>query len=365
MMNWIRTQLVFMGLRKEDYFKVLEPVGEENMRAVRAWSIGTAVFWILSIAMSLNSPAYAACRNVYIGALAVSMITLAGTEVFEKPAPWLRNVLINLLVFSVLGAGIGIAICQPDVRTATMIAFAAIVPVCVINSTLDTITRHVITIIAYAVLAKNVIVPDIYSWGLTNLIIFSAAGLLVGHVINKTRFERFLYAQTLREIADMQTTLAYHDQLTGVGNRHAYGEKLEELDEKRPPHFCIIMADLNGLKQTNDSLGHEAGDELIIGAARCIEQAFGETGSIFRIGGDEFCIITEGVKADAERCALKLDQLTSAWKGKLVPGLSVCWGIAEGNERTDAESVVHEADQAMYLSKRNFYMRSGTDRRRR
>lgn len=365
MIEKLKKTLIYMGLREEDYFKVLEPVAEDNMRAVRAWSLCTAFFWIMSLVLSLNSPAYAACRKVYICALAVSLVTLAGTVFLVKRMPWLRNVLIHLLLFSVLGAGIGIAVCQPDVRTATMIAFAVIVPVCVISSTIDVIVRHAVTIIAYAVFAKNVIQPEIYSWGLSNLLIFSAAGILIGHVINKARFERYFYAVSLRELADMQTTLAYHDQLTGVGNRHAYVEKLEELDEKRPPHFCIIMADLNGLKQTNDSLGHEAGDELILGAAQCIREAFGNIDTIYRIGGDEFCIITEGTKEEARACAEKLDQLTAGWKGRMVPGLSVCWGIAEGTEQTEPEAAMRQADQEMYTSKRNFYMRSGTDRRRR
>ncbi len=365
MIEKLKKALVYMGLSEEEYFKVREPIARDNMRAAEAWSVCTALFWIMSLVMSLNSPAYAACRYVYIGALIISIITLIGTLFFVKRFPWLRNVLINLLLFSVLGAGIGIAVCQPDVRTASMIAFAVIIPTCVISGTLDVIIRHVITVAVYAVIAKNVIVPEIYSWGLLNLIIFSTAGIMIGHVINKARFERYVYAETVKELADMRTRFAYYDQLTGVKNRHAYVEKLEELEKTKPAHFCIIMADLNGLKQTNDSLGHDAGDELILGAAECIGKAFDHIDNIYRIGGDEFCIITDGTKEEAERCAKELNRYTAEWKGTKGSTLSICYGIADGTGMTDINAVIKQADQEMYTSKRNFYMKSGTDRRRR
>ncbi len=365
MLEKIRKVMVYMGLREEEYYKVLEPIAKDNMRAIVAWSICTALFWIFTLILSLSEPAYTACRYVYVGALCISIITLIGSLFFAKRYPELRPLLINLLLMSVLGAGIGIAICQPDVRTASMIAFAVIIPTCVICSTRDNIIRHTLTIIAYVVFAKNVIEPDIYAWGLNNLILFSFAGILIGHVINKSRFERYVYAEFVKELADMRTKFAYYDQLTGVKNRHAYVGKLEELEKTTPARFCIIMADLNGLKQTNDSLGHDAGDELIIGAAECIGKAFDHIDTIYRIGGDEFCIITDGTKEEAERCAKELDRYTAEWKGTKGSTLSICYGIADGTGVTDINAVIKQADQEMYTAKRNFYMKSGSDRRRR
>lgn len=52
--------------------------------------------------------------------------------------------------------------------------------------------------------------------------------------------------------------------------------------------ITVIMMDVNGLKTVNDSCGHMAGDELIIGAAKCIQTSMGEYGKVYRVGGDEF-----------------------------------------------------------------------------
>ena len=53
------------------------------------------------------------------------------------------------------------------------------------------------------------------------------------------------------------------------------------------------MSDVNGLKEANDTLGHEAGDELIIGSAECLEKSFEGINTIYRLGGDEFTVIVE------------------------------------------------------------------------
>lgn len=357
--------LLYMGLNKEQYHEVKELIAKDNRRSIAAWSICTALFWIMSLLMSLESDAYAACRIVYIAALGMSIITLIGARFFVKRAPWSVTPMISLFLFSILGAGIGIAICQPDVRTASMIAFAVIVPTCVINNIITNIIIHGLTIVAYVILAKNVIEPGIYSWGLTNLIIFSVAGILAGHVINKQRSERFVYAESAKKLADIQTRYAYYDQLTGLKNRRAYVEKLKQIENEWPDDFCVIMVDLNGLKKTNDTLGHEVGDELIVGASECLSTVFKKTDLIYRIGGDEFCIILIDTPEEAMRCLKELERVTANWKGRSINGISISYGVATNQNQSDINSIIIQADQKMYEHKRNYYMNSAFDRRRR
>ena len=57
------------------------------------------------------------------------------------------------------------------------------------------------------------------------------------------------------------------------------------------PNFIYVFADVNGLKYINDNLGHAAGDELIKGAASCLDNAFSKYGTVYRMGGDEFSAI--------------------------------------------------------------------------
>jgi diguanylate cyclase (GGDEF)-like protein len=96
--------------------------------------------------------------------------------------------------------------------------------------------------------------------------------------------------------------LAFQDPLTGLANRRAVDERLEtsmaEHIENGTP-VSMILADINRLKQVNDSFGHEAGDRLIVAVADAVSRASGLAhGSLAaRIGGDEFCIVTTGVPA--------------------------------------------------------------------
>ena len=352
----LMNELFCMGLSKEQYRQVEKPVAEDNRRSIVAWSICAIVFWILSLAMSLNSDAYKACRPVYLAALIICIITLAGAHFLVKKVPGLLSPIMYLFELSVLGAGIGIAVCQPHVRTVTMIAFAVIVPTCIIDNTVADTILHVITVISYVLLGRNTIEPDIYSWGLMNLVLFSVAGIIVGHVINKARFERYVYAESAMKLAEIQSLYAYHDQMTGLKNRRAYVEDLEKIGDDA---FCIVMADVNGLKQANDTYGHEAGDTLLKGAADCLKTAF-ENADVYRVGGDEFCVIVKQQPIqDSMRCLEKLEQVSGE------KGISISYGIARGIGKDSVESVAAEADQKMYEHKHDYYLKSGKDRRRR
>lgn len=158
------------------------------------------------------------------------------------------------------------------------------------------------------------------------------------------------------------------DALTGVLNRHAYTQALLELNDasELPSDLVIFVADINGLKQVNDSLGHTAGDELIIGSARCLEAAFDDKGSCYRTGGDEFAVFAHMGHDEVEETLSRLEDETKRWKGALVSTLTMSCGyaIAVDCEGVSAEGLVREADRAMYAVKAAYYSEMGRDRRR-
>jgi len=104
-------------------------------------------------------------------------------------------------------------------------------------------------------------------------------------------------AVLLTDVTDKKRTedelryLSYHDQLTGIYNRRYFDDAVSKLDTEENLPITIVMADLNGLKFVNDSLGHAVGDELLIAAAETISGECGEQDVVARTGGDEFAII--------------------------------------------------------------------------
>ena len=201
---------------------------------------------------------------------------------------------IYLTEIALLGAGAGIAQIQLFYNTRTVVLFASvlIVPIMFISDTLSNVIMIMLNTMAFKIVNAPVLEPDIYSWSLTNLIIFSAVGIMIGYFVNRARFERYVFAESAVKLAELQTRYAYYYQLTGLQNRRGYAEKIDELTEKLPENCFVVMADINGLKEANDNFGHDAGDELITASANSLCEAFGKEASIYRLGGDEFGVIT-------------------------------------------------------------------------
>ena len=114
--------------------------------------------------------------------------------------------------------------------------------------------------------------------------------------VNRENANRVVYTvQNIDDEKRREEQLIYisqTDELTKVYNRRFYEQQLSEYSEKSPPKdFVFMLFDLNGLKAVNDSLGHNAGDELIKGVASCLIRTFGNSGQIYRIGGDEFVVM--------------------------------------------------------------------------
>ncbi len=192
--------------------------------------------------------------------------------------------------------------------------------------------------------------------------LFSVFGILIGNAINKERLERYVYAEYEKQLAEVQMRYAYIDRLTGLKNRHAFEDMVTELSENQPDELCIVMADINGLKVTNDTIGHRAGDELIIAASECLSSAFEGTDTIYRIGGDEFCIILTEPIEKTQVYLSRLEELTANWHGSYINGVSVSTGVASIKENDDVESLLAEADDKMYENKSKHYKNLGVDR---
>ena len=158
------------------------------------------------------------------------------------------------------------------------------------------------------------------------------------------------------------------DPLTGISNRHAYIEELQKLTEAEelPDNLVIYSIDINGLKKTNDTLGHSAGDELICGAADCITTIFDKYGKTYRTGGDEFIVIANIETTQIYSLVSQLNKLGASWKGKESKSISFSVGAAARKDNPDLkpEKLVILADQRMYKAKNEYYQETGFERRK-
>jgi len=157
--------------------------------------------------------------------------------------------------------------------------------------------------------------------------------------------------------------LGTHDVMTGLYNRAFFEETLLKLESHRSDPVSFIIADLNGLKTVNDSLGHQAGDKLIRRAAEVLTASI-ENGHIAaRIGGDEFIIIMAGVDEQTANDIMKRIQSLVAMNNKYYrePELSLSLGASTSEPGVSLEKTIRYADDAMYLNKGMFHRRRKND----
>lgn len=156
------------------------------------------------------------------------------------------------------------------------------------------------------------------------------------------------------------------DEMTGFYNRRAYEEDVTHYAVvSENTHFNYVSLDLNSLKVVNDTKGHAAGDEMIIGACQCIRKCLAPYGKLYRTGGDEFVAVLLCSAAKAKEILADFDDTVSVWSGKLVDSLSVSYGCVSKEEKPEATLKELEAiaEQRMYAAKAEYYKHSGMDRR--
>ena len=147
------------------------------------------------------------------------------------------------------------------------------------------------------------------------------------------------------------------DELTGIKNKNAFTEIVDEIDEMiksedSEPEFAVIMCDINDLKRINDTRGHSFGDEAIQKASHMICGVI-EDSSVYRVGGDEFAVILTGNDFKNREFLLDILKKESETNGRLRTGPVVAYGMAKYNPRLDRsfQEVYDRADGRMYANK--------------
>ncbi len=263
----------------------------------------------------------------------------------------------------------GINIIVADKKTWDVLADSAnsgehsLTPVGEINETdLNGVARFNVAYngeLAYcsASLYENYIIAIVQDKLVINKSIPVSMGISFAYLMLAALVLYFVFGKLTEHILEEQRN-ANTDPMTGLFNRRAYETALEEFHVNPPgDRFVYVSMDLNKLKVTNDTFGHDEGDRLIKYAAACMMQCFGNYGTVFRIGGDEFVALIfddavhlEQVKRDFVR-TLKEESERNKME------LSVSCGYVGREEFPDStiDEIAKIADERLYQAKSEYH----------
>ncbi len=159
------------------------------------------------------------------------------------------------------------------------------------------------------------------------------------------------------ELEAQLTHQAFHDNLTGLANRALFRDRLDQAlarSERSDRSLAVLLVDLDGFKQVNDTLGHDAGDQLLEEVAQRFNSVVRVSDTVARFGGDEFALMLEEI-ADHEAVGLAQRLLEGLAQPVAVAGREVVLGASVGivlhTGAGRSEELVRHADVAMYAAK--------------
>jgi diguanylate cyclase (GGDEF)-like protein/PAS domain S-box-containing protein len=171
------------------------------------------------------------------------------------------------------------------------------------------------------------------------------------------RFHAFLRDITVRLEHEAQLhEMALTDPLTGLANRRAFLDNLEQAHARARRHgseLAVLYADVDHFKAINDTYGHAAGDAILLQIAERLREHFRTEDTIGRLGGDEFAIICEDFTAFADLLVERLSTVLArpyGFRDQTIPA-SVSIGLASPQPDESTEHLLERADRIMYLAK--------------
>jgi diguanylate cyclase (GGDEF)-like protein len=171
------------------------------------------------------------------------------------------------------------------------------------------------------------------------------------------------YQAVLRTLRDQEEQLrasALYDHLTGLPNRAHFLQLLAAAVARGPerrPDVAVLFVDLDGFKLINDTFGHAAGDQILVEVAERLRAELGCHGTAGRFGGDEFLVLLDALDDDhtpvtmAQRLQAALNRPHRLAGQQLTVTVSIGVALAHDTPVADAESLVRDADTAMYWAK--------------
>lgn len=317
----------------------------------------THLSYVYRAVYALNHIAFAGVCVVLIWLLARQRIPIARLE---------RLALIGFIVQSLGFNGIVPAVFLPTPDAMLLDAIGDdiwfLLIICILAVHLYDVRCGAVIAVSVFLASFGIVIVQIVRWTMLGVdaansgrvvSIYLMAGALLGFLIVLSAYRA--HAERMRAEYELMREIAYTDALTGLPNRRRLYEELRQLigmAERYGQQFCVCLFDLDHFKQLNDQHGHLIGDQALCAVAHTALLHLRAVDHFGRWGGEEFAILFPQTPLRDAQTALERVRL--ALHTVSVPDVSVItasFGVTEYLPGDTSETILHRADQAMYLAK--------------
>lgn len=350
--------MLYGGLTKEEYRECLPEINESNRRSVYRFSVLGITIFVVAFLLSFASEPMKENRGIYLVAICV-LSGLLAANILAKDSVGITNFNVYAYTGIMYLAGIYIGtITGLNELAVTFMVLLFVVPLLFITRPIYC-SMFIIGADLFFVLLLHILHEDADVMGKNeaNAVIFGLASVFVSVALMQIKIDRIRVLERIRLLSE-------HDQLTQLYNRRAFEMHINAI-ERNYANLVYASIDVNELKVVNDTLGHDAGDELLIGASDCMKRCLEPYGSVYRTGGDEFTALLFVSEEKLAHIKKDFEDTLTAWEGRLVKQISAACGYVSRREFPDASiyELSRIADERMYQAKDAWYKTKGVDRR--
>lgn len=354
--------LCYAGLKENEYLIIKKQIGENNLKMLL---FGDAVFLFAMIISALINPVkgipsfsqtstgwfYSDELLYIVSGLCSLLLLLAALAVKHRQWPQMPLVYLYSLLLYLYAICMGMR--DPSSQATTIMVFMVLLPTMFVVAPWKQLLACVLLEIGFNLLVWVYKTPAIAVTDSWNSVFFGIVGVISGYYFDRVMLFGQLEAAKTKFLSE-------NDLLTGIKNRNYYQDRIEQLVRPATSTVSYVFCDVNGLHETNNTLGHEAGDRMLIALANELSRYFSRDLS-FRFGGDEFLAVA--LDESAEEVRKKCDQLLENLEKQ---GYYISLGIARQRvDQLETNQLLFQADKAMRKAKEEYYKDTEHDRRAR
>lgn len=345
---------LYAGCKNEEEFQsIMAEIHKKNYSILKPMSLIITLFMIILYLLAIKSIILE--YSIHIYSIYAFLFGTCYILICTKPENYNANSfsIMYLFIFVLYSFGIvnGIVIGY-DKQAVSLISMLMLIPILFIDRPIRMHSVGALSIISFIYLELPVKKGEILSIDITNVIIFGLISMLLSYHVIKTHLQCFLTKNEMKQMSE-------YDILTGLKNRNAFEENLIYYNEKTKDNIACIYVDVNELRKINNTVNHVAGDEMLKFIASVMTDIFGFD-DVYRIGGDEYVVFALNV--DFKEMEEKIQRLYDITKKR---NCSVSAGIEiQSSPHVHIKSLIIEAENKMYEAKREYYLNTGLDKRR-